>query len=309
MLRSGTRVTVCSLVLALVALGAALPVAHAQAPPSNPDLLRELAMRLLSQPSGPPGALLPVQLLPGALPPDLPLSLPMPDGSRLIGSAVHPQFPSGRYTDVVLDVPGRPAQVLTFYRTALATLGWTEPNSKFRAPGFQPDVPVGNDLFCAGPTGPWLGIMAYGQATGVADVRIMVHEDFPGPCPSSNPGPGAPPGPFVGAESVPSLDTPPGVQVLSTAVGAPVVGGGMSIFISAGVAISDEPADAIEAAYADQLTVAGWTMTDSGSDGLTAWSAWTLPGPVDQTAFLSVTAVPGSNQRALHLQVSTPGQG
>src|SRR6266567_4728861 len=80
------------LVLATVAGGLRVqtPPARAQAP-SNESLLRQLAERLpgLTYPS--PNAAS-VQLFPGALPSDLPLALPLPPGSTLIGSDERASF-------------------------------------------------------------------------------------------------------------------------------------------------------------------------------------------------------------------------
>src|SRR5260221_343468 len=86
------------------------------------DALRELAVRLLSfhyshllvgqQVQEP-------QLLVGQLPPDLPVELPLPEGSRLLGSlAVENPM-------VAIDTQLAGEDVVTFYRERLTTAGWT----------------------------------------------------------------------------------------------------------------------------------------------------------------------------------------
>ncbi len=81
--------------------------------------LRELALRLLRGSSG--DALRDLQLLPGALPPTLPFSLPLPPGARVVGALT-----GRRETRVVLDADDAPERVLASYREQLRQAGWTE---------------------------------------------------------------------------------------------------------------------------------------------------------------------------------------
>jgi hypothetical protein len=100
LLLAATLTSVLAGVLVVAPRGRTAPArAQSSATPSPTDLLTELAERLLSTalpfttPSGvyPGGPLSPVQLLPGALPADLSLALPMPPNSVLIGSAERPR--------------------------------------------------------------------------------------------------------------------------------------------------------------------------------------------------------------------------
>jgi hypothetical protein len=88
------------------------------------DALRELAVRLLTfhhsllvagqQVQEP-------QLLVGQLPPDLPVELPLPEGSRLLGSlAVENPM-------IAIETHLAGEDVVTFYRERLTTAGWTVP--------------------------------------------------------------------------------------------------------------------------------------------------------------------------------------
>ncbi len=111
------------------------PVNHDPAPSSSSPsagreaALRELALRLLRSPA--PGAPPPheTQLLPGALPPNLLTELPLPPGTRVVGSLVSVPM------QIVLDVPLPPPSVLTFYREQLPLLGWSELEPMGRRPG------------------------------------------------------------------------------------------------------------------------------------------------------------------------------
>ena len=290
------------LAAALTLLGGTRGSLHLVQADDDPALLRELAERVISPPfPDPSGQMHPVTLLPGALPDDLPLRVPMPPGSRLIGSVVHSQ-PGGRQVDIVLDVPGSAADALAFAALALADQGFARPqiDRGFR-PGFQPTLQPSVGIFCAGPTGPWLNVNVFPKQDGPADMRYTLNTGFPGPCGGAPPPPF--PGPSVLLGRLPALYAPQGVQVPEGSVS-----GGPGIAATDVVALTGLAAVDLETAFEQQLTAAGWTRLDSGASGPLAWSSWALPDGSTQ-GFLSVTAVPGTNQRALHLQVTQPPQG
>ena len=82
----------------------------------DPLFLRELAERLLS-----PTWIPRTHLLPGVLPAELTIDLPLPPGSQVIGSSIRlrvPSPPGGNEVTVVLDVPGEAADVIAFYEQA-----------------------------------------------------------------------------------------------------------------------------------------------------------------------------------------------
>jgi hypothetical protein len=162
-----------------------------QAPKTPRDLveaLRELALRIIqagnfhygpgSRPFGP------AQLLPGALPPDAPIALPVPEGSRIIGTVVHSGSPT-----TVLAVSLPPDAILTFYRERMTALGWTEqerPEYHQQCGGFTqsaPRPPIENMLFFVGTRGPSLDVMITSEPeTGApTEVRLILHTDAPEP--------------------------------------------------------------------------------------------------------------------------------
>lgn len=288
------------------------PAARGQQP-EDPALLRELAERLLSPPVPLPTGEVPrVRLLPGALPAELPFELPLPPGSRLIGSTVGPSFaggpepvPSGLGITAVLDAPGTAADIFGFYRSALGGRGWFEPAfGPFdgRPPGgFLPSFPItSSSAFCSSPRGPWLFVAVRSQASGPSDVRIHVETGTPGPC-GGPPGPGRPPSPEPpGFELLPPLTAPPGVQV------APRGSGGGDDFVeSRAIAVTDMRAADLEAHYAQQLAAAGWTRLAGSVEGPVAWSVWAVPGEGNWHGFLFVLEVPGESRRSLHLEVAS----
>ena len=287
---------------------------HAQ-PAEDPALLRELAERLLGAgtPSPPPpsptGGTLRAQLFPGALPPALPLDLPLPPGSRLVGSAVAPSLAGGpdvtraETIEVVLDAPGAPNEIVAFYEGALAERGWTAASGQGPEPGgFQPERPGGFQpsaipatvFFCPGAAGGWLALVVTPAPGGLSDVRVHLETGFPGPCG----GPGGPMRLPPGAELLPPLGAPPGVSVLPGGMG-----GGSGLWTSVAVALTGRSAAELEAHYARQLAATGWTRLDGGVAGPLAWSTWAVPGEGEWQGFLSVREGPGPNRRVLHVEV------
>ena len=307
--RRGGRAALAAVVLAVAAAASLLPLSPRAAAQSqdDPALLRELAERLLSPPfAGPGGQAARPRLLLGALPPELPLDLPLPPGSRLVGSAVRPSFgregpdspPSGLSIAVVLDAPGAPADIIRFYQEALGSQGWSAPSPADRPPGgFLPSsISTSSSSFCRSPAGPWLSVIVLPQAAGPSDVRIDVDTGNPGPC-ESQPDP-RPPGAPPGFDRLPPLAAPPGVQVMPRGGG-----GGDGFAESRAVAVTDRPAADLEAHYAAQLAAAGWSRLAGGTEGPVAWSVWGVPGEGSWYGFLFVLEEPGQNRRSLYVYV------
>jgi hypothetical protein len=292
----------------IAAVARAAPVQAQQT--ENPDTLRELVMRLLAPPS--PGASAgQVQIFPGALPPGLPLDLPLPPNSRLVGSVVRPSFPpgpppiapSGESFDIVLDVPGDPVDVVTFYREAFSGLGWTQPGlfAPFSG-GFLPSFgPTSSAGFCQSAQGPWLNVTVYPREDAPNDTRIHVDTGNPGPC--AGPPVPPPPGPPPGAAVMPPLAPPPGVQVLPRGSG-----GEDGSWESRAIAVTDMSVADLEAFYAAELEQAGWTRTDGDAKGPLAWSTWDVPGEGQWQGFLYMLAGPGEKQRSLYLSTTSASQ-
>ena len=289
-------------VLAALMLSSVVP-ARAQQPP-DPALLEELAERLLVPTFSPPGQPPPrVELLPGALPPNLPVSVPMPPGSRLIGSAVRTSIgPPGTQTDIVLDVPGQAATVFGVLRDALPGLGWTAsalgPDQALH--GFQPVTQTLLSNFCRSERGPWLQLTVMPRELGPSDVRFTIYSD-PGPC-STPPGrPGAGPSGPPGQRLVPLIATPEGVTLTRSDT---LVGDGT--WASFAIAASMRGVAEIETDIAHQLAAAGWTRTGGVAGAPLSWSAWSVPGEGNWEGVLTVFEGPGLGQRWLQIQVASP---
>jgi hypothetical protein len=145
--------------------------------------MRELAERLLiiqapfAIPQSPP------ELLVGRLPDGLPLDLPLPVGTRIVGSMrrERPLLPgaaviSGQMTEIVLDVPSAPEDVLHFYEHEMRARGWPlrDNGGALRPGGFTPVPMHPGRTFSREPDGPLVSVRAADLPGRLSDVRINV---------------------------------------------------------------------------------------------------------------------------------------
>ncbi len=280
-----------------------VPLRSAAAVPTPADdagAVRALAQRLLAPAyPGPDGQVATVALLPGQLPGDLPLALPTPPNGRLVGSAVHQSGTRSVSWDVVFDAPDTASDVQAFYHQQLPGLGWAAApvNPGPTRGGFQPTTGI-NSTYCQKATGPWLSVSAVAAPTAPTDVRVRVDASTAGPC-ANQPG-GALPQP-PGAERLPALTAPVGVQMQMTSSG----GGGPNRFTSDATALTAQSASALETDFARQLQAAGWTRVAGNATGPVAWSTWTVPGDGGYQGFLYALEAPGQNRKDLHVQVAS----
>ncbi|MGH2520527.1 MAG: hypothetical protein ACRDF8_12025, partial [Chloroflexota bacterium] len=110
---------------------------------------RELALLFLTRPvPGEPGAARP-DLLVGALPADLPVEIPVPNGVRVRGSLA-----SGQHVQVLLQSDLTQEEVGALYHDALVPAAWFEPD--FPRPGgfMAGDAPEYFRTYCRGSEGP-----------------------------------------------------------------------------------------------------------------------------------------------------------
>ncbi len=286
--------------------------------------LRELVERLLGEGrGGPPGEGHTVQLLVGMLPPDLPIALPLPPGSRIIGTAAHQiedpfggMMPRGGRTrrtwEIAFDAPLPAAEVGTFYEQALIGQGWTMPREGPQMGiegGFSADfealrrahpppemaaqmaaferVRPEHRTFCppAG-TGGSLRLTLTPRRDGSAQVLGHLDDHPFGPCGMQEMLEA------TVAARLPRLIPPPEVALM------PGGGGGSeSRWTSEASATTDQPVGTLEAHFAAQLAAAGWVRRAGEAAELLAWSAWTVPGEPAAEGFLSVRQAAGQDQR------------
>lgn len=155
--------------------------------------LRALALALLHRYRGPQQEDTKPELLVGQLPADLPFALPLPEGSRLLGTLVN------EYPLVVVESELAPDAVIAWYEERLFASGWREvPPLAHRPYGFvtaeevayatQPtpvemsrsqvpnSIPRG-EIFQLGEQGPRLEVQTFADPTGRTIVRLSIHRD------------------------------------------------------------------------------------------------------------------------------------
>jgi hypothetical protein len=255
-----------------------------------------------------------VELMPGALPGDLPLNLKMPQGGRLVGSAVYSAGSRGTGWDVVVDVPGTVEEVSKFYEGEITKQGWKADKHEFPTfeGGFQVELPSsvdgskpfepgpgevsgsGNLNFCqdSGNGSLWLTISPRKNAPN--SVQIRIDQQGFGPCSDmarvSSPS----------NMTLPKLFAPEGVEIRSAGSH-----GGSSHFSSRATVETEQSVSALEAHFASQLEKAGWTRQAGRTEDPLAWSIWKVPGDGELRGFLYVLSGAAENRKDLFVQVES----
>lgn len=261
-----------------------------------------------------------MRILSGSLPEDLPIALPLPPDSRLLGSLAMPDTlpdalmgrrkrPVGRSFLIVLDVPSTNVDILAFYHNALAEHGWKPPAfdptdmyTYMDRGGFRstPAPSAPSQIFCSGPHGPWLRVTVYDGADGLSDVRIHLSTADNGFCAPQRMGPM---GYMAIQRIVPVLQAPSGVTMWGGGGG----GSDTQWTTSATAETSMSAADLADS-FAAQLVGAGWKRRDGGVNGALAWSSWTLIDDGEWQAMLWVLEEPEPEHRFLRLRVEPVDQ-
>lgn len=227
---------------------------------SGEQLFRELAMRLLVPPyfGGPEGG--EIQLLTGELPDNLPLEVPLPDGARVIGSFIR----GDKSTEIVLDAPQSPEDVLNFYEERLIAAGWEKPESPGLSGGFvSSDIANGTSL-CQSKKGPRFSVSTRENETRLTDVRLSLSNGRHSGCNMSTD--------YMGPEGpIPDLVPPTGARQWGGSGG----GGDDSFYTSAELETELASAE-VAKHYTEQLNAAGWTLLSSADADEVAWSSWSF---------------------------------
>jgi hypothetical protein len=308
----------------LLALAPAGPVVHGQQS-SDPDLLRELAGRLLAsggggffavdpRQQGPQSQLPEVALYPGALPPDLDFELPTPNGTRLVGSAASPPDRLGAAAQIVLDVPVSAGNFDDFYENALRGLGWQAitlfgPGSRsgsgfidaanaayFAALAQSP--PPQLRFLCSQEHAAVAQVWVVAQTATVRDVRVEVRTGETPACRLLHIS-------DFDLAPMPWLLLPQGLRPFSSGTATSTqIAAGMRVPRASDVTVrtSISPAE-LEAHFARQLEAAGWARVYGGMSAMLAWSSW-RPSEGRWLGFLSVLADPAQPIRGLHFSVA-----
>ncbi len=207
----------------------------------------------------------------GALPPDLPFELPVPEDTRVVGSVrtVREAYPTTVQAILTGSLP--PEAVIAFYSEALSGERWSPAQQPSPGGGFV-QAAFSQAMFCHAE-GSVVNISAHGLSEGQADIRLYVQSARTLPVCDE----GGPERPLADAFALlPPLRAPEGVRLREGGGGG---GGGPLGQRSAStqaVLITDiAPADLIEL-YNAQLIEAGWQHVTTESGNGFAWSGWSL---------------------------------
>jgi hypothetical protein len=297
------------------------------------DLLRELVTRRLgTQRPAMPGEAQHIALLPGALPDNLPVRLPIEGQDRLVGSVLYQVEGQAAGWDIVLDANRPVTEVVAAYERALTEQGWqvlAHPPMFMVSRGFTPAPPPSGgpaptpahpgeilDLsavpapmreemsrhwafrpehrtYCAPGGAGSLALTVTPRPTAPADVQIRIDTGQWGPCAmEEQTDQGI-------AGRMPALTVPPGVALM------PRGGGGSADeWTSLARAMTDQRAADLAAHFAAQLEAAGWVRQAAGAADPVAWSTWTIPGPPEGHGFLYVLEKPGTPRRDLYVELT-----
>jgi hypothetical protein len=273
-------------------------------------------------------------ILPGALPDDLPLRIPMPPGGRLLGSVVsvapsfiavsfgggrpRPRPRGGDLVTVYLDVPGGAERILASFEQPMAEQGWRppaiDPDSVMRrrmgrgGGGFQstgaPFYVPPSRTFCASERGPSLRVVVNLRDAGPQDVRLYLSLFDTGQCAeSADDDDDAYMPQFRITRMLPVLQPPMGVEMWGGGGG-----GSDQDWHTDATAHTDMDAAALVAHFGGQFRAAGWTQRDEGVNGALAWSRWTSEdGRYEADLWVIEAPEPGERYLRLRAQRAEPG--
>ena len=229
------------------------------------------------------------QIYVGKLPEKLPVDIPLPDGSRVIGSVVR----GDESIQIVLDASQRPDLVLDFYRQQMQAAGWS-PQDQSATPsgGFVPPSLAAGVTYCQSRAGPALFINASADPGQTTDVRLTLNTSKTQgyPC-SQQPGSGP-----ISNQLIPRLVAPSGARQVEGGSG----GSSNGSSYNTATYTTDQNAAMLASFYGDQLTQASWTKLDAGQSGPVSWSTWSLQdkqGTSWQGVFFALD-LPGKPSRA-----------
>jgi hypothetical protein len=246
--------------------------------------VEELAMRLLQATYPGSSELNGVKLLPGKLPQEMPVDLPIPDQARIVGSEV--QENTGIY--LVLDIPMTPDQALEFYRERLASQNWTKIGIPYMDRGFveQSDPSA---TFCQGTQNASLAVAAHPQGNGT-DLRLSIISD--------------PDYSLCSLDAGYNDDWLKPIPRLAAPKGARISPGDLMSFLGNLVTVSatletEMNSSSLTDHYADQLKAANWTMIGEGESGPSSWSSWSYNDEDGQAwdGFLMALELPGTDEK------------
>ncbi|MFB8789788.1 MAG: hypothetical protein U7123_13255 [Potamolinea sp.] len=232
-------------------------------PDSNEELLQALALRLLGKEF--PGDSKPesVQIIVGRLPDQLPVEIPLPENSRILGSYVNLQWQT-IYIEFDTDLPVN--SIFDFYRERLLSSGWHSPQNPRPMGGFHPNLSTNRALFCRSQRGPSLSIYASTLPHQLTQVSLGINSD---PNNRSCANISSSRDLYEGYELIPSLTPPVNSKQFGQQSGSSGDNANSRTMLETNLDLLS-----VTAHYQAQLRQVGWTCFEQGQGGSLAWSTW-----------------------------------
>jgi len=251
------------------------------------------------------------QLLVQQLPPDLPIEIPLPEGSRVLGSLIYGTI------SIVFDSTLLPAQVQDFYREHLRAAGWSIPAAPSGHVDFRTPPPAVEPLllFCQSSRNRALQVMISEGSGARTQVHLELDFDPPeySPCRPKPDHVMAMRGRCRRIEEIlPPLWPPPNAQQVDR--GGALYGGrdGEAHRYYQSIRLwTDDDLTMVAAHYMGQLEQAGWVRQSTEQHGPLIRSSWTRRDPSCQNwqgIFFVLTEAASPRQYFLHLDVQAAGE-
>ena len=240
----------------------------------------------------------------GELPDELGMALPLQDATSVVGAIVSPEVEGGGMTRIFVDVSENLEEVAAAYIAELEEMGLEEMEE---SPMFGQQIFTASDsstseTFCGEEQSIMLTVSDLSvDEEPLSDVRLNIGSRENSPCMMMD----MPDMMMRQAPNLPTLDAPTGARVVSSGSG----GGSGSFNASADVTIDLNISDLV-AHYNQQIEEQGWTLRETSSTDLIAFSVWRKTivendAEEEWNATLLITIdEPDSGQKSLLLQTT-----
>lgn len=270
-------------------------------------ILRELVLRFATD----PGVLVKedLQLLVERVPEDLLFSLPLSEGSSILGSLIRTNRTTITTTDIALDTPLSPWQAIDFYREHLHREGWFEQE---RTPGFErsgfANAHRGRTDLILWQYGSSVHIRAEAGRYALTAVRLTIYRgqlrdnsvamDFL----QGRVQIVATVDPERAFTLIPRLEAPMGAVFRDDGYTSALYSAQTCAMLQTDLSLS-----VLATHYATQLEQAHWQRTGEGSSGPAGWHTWTFQDEEQETwsGYFFVLQTPGrSREYSISMRIS-----
>jgi hypothetical protein len=246
------------------------------------------------------------QLIPGQLPPQLPVHLPLPEKAEVVGSIVK----SSNNFQIILDVVQSPEQVQAFYEQKLLQTGWqkqkhldlsTQQTGFVNSSSTLDNSSTNQDsTFCSLSHKAKLNIQASYLFVSTTEISPQVHLNL-----EVSPSKSSSNFQCSLSQSTPQIQLPPLNTPSRVGINANFTAGSEQSAYSYGVLYTELEPQLMNADYAAQIEKFGWQRGDTKHNDMGIWSTWTFKDRFGQPkqGLLSITKFAGvPNQYAAYIE-------